>query len=674
MKYLAVIAFMLFGFLSHESLAKTPQQLKSDLASIMPSGKKARLVWSQGGTWSAYKDIDMHVYGVDSDDGVIRKITNGKLRVKNPHLTADGSRIIFTDEYSNKTYVINWDGTNQKEIAQNATVVTYWRNTTDNSDWAVLSKGYFSGTSPFVRLNVDNPATVVTLYDKNPTGEGSPLIGISQDGKRIACFFENGAGVINTDTKTATVSSYSGCGMGMAPDNSYDYFVHWGAGHHGIRIINGTQSKSTINLDSSILVWAHANNNANENNCHNNDEFQDAKWTNDRNYVTFSMFNTKANPFLVRISDKKWIHIYDDIGCGYTHGMDVCFYSGTTQQNSAPRITAIDTLKAMVGQSYQFTVTVTGNPLPTLTAVGLPTGLALVNGAIPSSTFNISGTPTQTGVSQVTLTAQNSSGTASESFVLVISTQNKAPVISAGKDTTINKGNAFRLSGTATDDGIPSPLTILWRVISGPANGAVVALVNELNSSVNFSVAGVFNFELSVSDGALTKKDTVMVTVNDAIPFVVNSPIEGAQIAQGSTVTIKWSMDPIEAVVVELSIDNGKTWQYLVSDSYYTTSYSWKVPSDITLSTNCFIRIARYHLRSDFARSGRFSIVPQDVNVINMSKRIPLHEEISYDYYSLMGKKITIKKMYDTNDKNKNKTGITIRKSKDSKASIEFYH
>lgn len=626
------------------SFAKTPQQLKSDIASILPSGKKARLAWTQGGTWSAYSGVDMHLYGVDSDDGIIRKITTGKLRVVNPHITADASRVIFTDDYSGKLYVINWDGTNQKEIATNAYCVAYWRNPSDNSDWALIS-GDNDVQSPYRRINIDNPTSSVILWNKTPQGQGSPLIGISQDGKRLAAFFGSDhatAGIVNIETNSATVSSFGGCGMGMAPDNSHDYFVHWGEGHHGIRIINGTQSKATINLDSSILVWAHANNNANENNCHNNDEFQDAKWTNDRDYVTFSMFNTKANPFLIRISDKKWIHIYDDIGCGYTHGMDVCFYSAGTSQQTTPRISVADTIKGFVNQTFQTTISVTGNPLPTLSATGLPTGITLKNGTTAATSFIISGTPSSASTNQVTLTAQNSLGSITSKFILVIASQNAAPIVNAGKDTSINKGNAFRLSGTASDDGVPSTLTINWKIISGPTNGAVIALSNELNSSVTFSSVGIFTFELSVSDGAITKKDSVNITIKDQIPFVVNTPNENDQVKQGGALNISWTMDPAGPVTVEVSTDNGKSWKYLVSDSYYETSYIWNIPIDQEIAVNCYIRVSKYHTRSDNVKSGRFSIVSKDASsIIKKNELILIKKSAQYEFFSLSGRHIS---------------------------------
>lgn len=107
---------------------------------------------------------------------------------------------------------------------------------------------------------------------------------------------------------------------------------------------------------------------------------------------------------------------------------------------------------------------------------------------------------------------------------------NKAPVISAGVDQTIVlPSNTVTLSGTATDDKLPNPpgvLTITWRQKSGPE---VVPFSNRhsLTTKVTFTKAGLFKFELAVSDGQFISRDTVLITVNlkqlQNTPPVVNS-------------------------------------------------------------------------------------------------------------------------------------------------------
>jgi K319-like protein len=70
------------------------------------------------------------------------------------------------------------------------------------------------------------------------------------------------------------------------------------------------------------------------------------------------------------------------------------------------------------------------------------------------------------------------------------------------------------LTGTATDDGLPSPphaLTYTWSKVSGP--GTVQFGPNTLNSSAGFSAEGTYVLRLTVFDGALTTTDDVTITL-----------------------------------------------------------------------------------------------------------------------------------------------------------------
>ncbi|MEO6228745.1 MAG: T9SS type A sorting domain-containing protein [Ferruginibacter sp.] len=102
-------------------------------------------------------------------------------------------------------------------------------------------------------------------------------------------------------------------------------------------------------------------------------------------------------------------------------------------------------------------------------------------------------------------------------LVLVNAALNVAPVVNAGSDQVITLPvNSTTLSGTATDsDGTIVDYT--WVKISGPAAGNIASPTTAL-SSVNSLVQGLYEFELTVTDndGAVSK-DTVQVTVNDAL-------------------------------------------------------------------------------------------------------------------------------------------------------------
>ncbi|PYQ48122.1 MAG: hypothetical protein DMF59_16995, partial [Acidobacteria bacterium] len=132
----------------------------------------------------------------------------------------------------------------------------------------------------------------------------------------------------------------------------------------------------------------------------------------------------------------------------------------TLTVNQAPAITSANATTFTVGTAGTFTVTATGSPAPTLGESGaLPMGV----------TFNagsgvLSGTPaTGTGGTyNITFTATNSAGTATQNFTLTV---NEAPAITtAAANLTVCAGATATF--TAAASGFPTP-TVQWQVSSG---------------------------------------------------------------------------------------------------------------------------------------------------------------------------------------------------------------
>jgi hypothetical protein len=95
---------------------------------------------------------------------------------------------------------------------------------------------------------------------------------------------------------------------------------------------------------------------------------------------------------------------------------------------------------------------------------------------------------------------------------------NRAPVVNAGADRTITLPATTSLTGTASDDGQPSPpakMTFAWSKVSGPGT-VTFANGSALSTTASFSTAGVYTLRLTASDSALASTDDVVVTVNAA--------------------------------------------------------------------------------------------------------------------------------------------------------------
>src|SRR5688572_1437787 len=102
---------------------------------------------------------------------------------------------------------------------------------------------------------------------------------------------------------------------------------------------------------------------------------------------------------------------------------------------------------------------------------------------------------------------------------------NQAPTVNAGPDRVVTLPSGVALSGTASDDGRPSPpgqLTITWSKLSGPGT-VTFAPPGALSTTATFSAAGTYQLRLTVSDGALSASDDMTVVVSPA-PIVNQSP------------------------------------------------------------------------------------------------------------------------------------------------------
>jgi hypothetical protein len=104
---------------------------------------------------------------------------------------------------------------------------------------------------------------------------------------------------------------------------------------------------------------------------------------------------------------------------------------------------------------------------------------------------------------------------------------NQPPSAGAGADQTITLPAAATLTGTANDDGLPMPpslLTFAWSKVSGPGN-VTFANASALNTAASFSAAGTYVLRLSATDSALLASDDLTVTVNNPVqpPFSIDS-------------------------------------------------------------------------------------------------------------------------------------------------------
>ncbi len=164
---------------------------------------------------------------------------------------------------------------------------------------------------------------------------------------------------------------------------------------------------------------------------------------------------------------------------------------------------------------------------------GLPTPASLsytwtkVSGSgivtfVNDKSLNTSVSFSAAGTYVLRLTASDSVLSTSDDITIIVNPAppvNQAPTVNAGADQTITLPSQASISGTASDDGLPTPasLSYSWTKVSG---SGIVTFANDksLNTSVTFSAAGTYVLRLTVTDSLLSTSDDITITVNPAPP------------------------------------------------------------------------------------------------------------------------------------------------------------
>ncbi|HLE63938.1 MAG TPA: right-handed parallel beta-helix repeat-containing protein, partial [Pyrinomonadaceae bacterium] len=98
------------------------------------------------------------------------------------------------------------------------------------------------------------------------------------------------------------------------------------------------------------------------------------------------------------------------------------------------------------------------------------------------------------------------------------------PQVNAGTDQSITlPTDAVCLTGTASDDGLPNPLTFRWTQKDG-SPGVTFTDSSALSTTAIFPGPGTYTLGLTADDGALAASDDVMITVSQTIHVPDDAP------------------------------------------------------------------------------------------------------------------------------------------------------
>ncbi len=179
--------------------------------------------------------------------------------------------------------------------------------------------------------------------------------------------------------------------------------------------------------------------------------------------------------------------------------------------NSGLAITSSGSASATAGKAFSFTVTTTGTPAASLGESGtLPSGVTFRNNN--NGTATLSGTPgaTSGGTYPLTFTATNSTGSASQAFVLTVA---QTPTFTSGTAVTETAGTPFGY--TVVTSGSPTATLTAGTLPAGVSfsdNGTGTGVL----SGTSAVAAGTYTIPLTATNAGGTATQTLTLTVKAA--------------------------------------------------------------------------------------------------------------------------------------------------------------
>jgi PKD repeat protein len=195
---------------------------------------------------------------------------------------------------------------------------------------------------------------------------------------------------------------------------------------------------------------------------------------------------------------------------------------------AAPVITSATAANAQTGTTFTYQITATNTPTG-FTASGLPAGLS-----VDATTGAITGTPTASGASTVTISATNPGGTGSATLALTVDPA--APVITSATAANAESGAPFTYQITATNT--PTGFTA-----SGlPAGLSVDATTGAITGTP--TAAGASTVTITATNSGGTGSATLAITVDPALPVVTSPTTLTGQVGVVITYQITASNNP----------------------------------------------------------------------------------------------------------------------------------
>jgi hypothetical protein len=222
-----------------------------------------------------------------------------------------------------------------------------------------------------------------------------------------------------------------------------------------------------------------------------------------------------------------------------------------------PTFTSPAAVTETPGQAFTFTFTTVNSPTTYTTNVtesGKLPGGGLIYHNNGNGTATLSGTPppSAAGIYPVTITAKNTAGTVTQSFVLTVAS---APVITSGASATATVGSAFSFTAKAT--GYPAPAMTeagaLPQGLTWKDNGNGTAA---LAGAPAAGQGGVYNLTFTAANAGGTTSQSFTLTVNEP-PAITSASSLVVTRGKAFTFTFTTNGYPLASVTHTGAVPNG---------------------------------------------------------------------------------------------------------------------
>lgn len=196
-------------------------------------------------------------------------------------------------------------------------------------------------------------------------------------------------------------------------------------------------------------------------------------------------------------------------------------YGASSTQNfvlevtsSPPSITSAASYEVNARDWANFTVTTTGDPVPSITESGnIPTGLTFTDNGDGTATFAGQASPANDGSYSLTITATNGADSVSQNFTLTIDDVNSVPTFISPTSDTEEFGQPMAFTVDTTGDPVPTitksitmPDGLTWT--DNKDGTATIAGTSSDNASGNYT----FTFTAKNNQGKVTQTFVLTIT------------------------------------------------------------------------------------------------------------------------------------------------------------------